>query len=591
MRSLIAKEWRECRALILGFLVLAPAASVALKWLVVGWARTSAEESGAYLLPALFVLFLLGVGSDLMSGDIASGRIRFLAALPVRPAAVWGAKVLFLAGAAVLYLGYATAVEAAILSLAGKDAGGLASLATTKHSWLLMVGAAAGAGTLFFSTLLDRGLAAVLASLVTLGGLALALRAAVKAGIDLSPAGNLPAAAGLVTVAFLAGSFLAFTRGRPHLGSRLRRALLAAAAFLLVLLPPSGVAAARVAAWVSVTPDDADLDLQCIEVSPDGRWALVTATREGAGPLGARADGGLWAVRTADGLVRDLTPFGTGLASVAEAFATGPGRLLLWRVDPAPDGGRVSLDVVVDLERGEVVSTRARTERIHLRRAGPHVLAFETGGTVVRREGRAPLPVPKNQSVFGPANGWAVSLWGHTGKQWVYSVLDVATGDVLPLPGAPLALPSSRDGVAIVSGPLRRVPLAGGAPAAVDVGALRTLCPSPDAAKVLVVSEDRTLLLTPEEAEPRVLPGVVLADPASITWSPDSRQALLADRTRAFVVTLGDDRPAIRPVRLGLPAREPAWFGGDVVLWCDPDGGGLDAGGLDGSLRRLLPSR
>ena len=47
MRSLIRKEWRESRALILGFLVLAPLASLALRGLIIGFEKTSRRANCA----------------------------------------------------------------------------------------------------------------------------------------------------------------------------------------------------------------------------------------------------------------------------------------------------------------------------------------------------------------------------------------------------------------------------------------------------------------------------------------------------------------------------------------------------------------
>ena len=236
MRSLIAKEWRESRALIIGFLILAPVASLLIKWLLVGFRHTTAIDSMQFIIPGAFALFVFALSSDLAAGDISSGRIAFFAALPISPAKVWGAKCLFLAGASLLYLGYVMLTEGMILLLAGKDA---ASLIGPGAEWMLLPLAAvvtAGAATFMFSTLLDRGFAAALAGIGIVAGPGLAVY---SFSDELSQLGiatkeTCLQAAILVTLASLAGSAVAFLAGRVHLRARLRRVVVVGAAFLLV---------------------------------------------------------------------------------------------------------------------------------------------------------------------------------------------------------------------------------------------------------------------------------------------------------------------------------------------------------------------
>ena len=53
LRVLIAKEWRENRWLMLGFLVLTPILSLGLKLGIMGWIETSAEDTMCLILPGM----------------------------------------------------------------------------------------------------------------------------------------------------------------------------------------------------------------------------------------------------------------------------------------------------------------------------------------------------------------------------------------------------------------------------------------------------------------------------------------------------------------------------------------------------------
>ena len=96
MRTLLMKEWREHRALILAFLVLAPLLSLAWKDQIIGWDRATAGDSLRIVIPVLTALFVLAIASDLVAGDASSGRMAFFAAMPARLATHWLARVLFL---------------------------------------------------------------------------------------------------------------------------------------------------------------------------------------------------------------------------------------------------------------------------------------------------------------------------------------------------------------------------------------------------------------------------------------------------------------------------------------------------------------
>jgi len=308
VRSLIAKEWRESRALIIGFLILAPVASLLIKGLLIGFRHTSAVDSMHFIIPEAFALFVFALSSDLAAGDISSGRVAFFAALPMSPAKVWGAKCLFLAGVSLLYLGYVMLTESVILLLAGKDA---ASLIGPGAEWMalpLAAVVAAGAATFMFSTLLDRSFAAALAGfgLVAGPGFVFYTFRDELSQLGIGRMETYLQAAILLTLASLAGSAAAFLAGRIHLGARLRRVIVVGAAFLLVVVPVTAWAGISVHAWIDFDPSDEDVRLSGQSTTPDGRWAIVSAQRSGKGPLGVRWGSEHWAVNLETGQVRDF---------------------------------------------------------------------------------------------------------------------------------------------------------------------------------------------------------------------------------------------------------------------------------------------
>ncbi len=204
-------------------------------------------------MPILMLLFFLGMSADLVAGDVGSGRITFLASLPVRPGAIWAAKVLFLAWAAGAYLAYLFLTEYLILTVAGhaplamfesRAAPGLIALAWTPT---------AGAATLFFSTLVDRGIAAVFAAAAVLPALGLAAWGAGLLAPDVAPAFALHGSA-VLSLGFLGGSYAAFTRGRIHLGYRGRRILLATGTLLILSALGAAGFAARIGPRSSHSP-------------------------------------------------------------------------------------------------------------------------------------------------------------------------------------------------------------------------------------------------------------------------------------------------------------------------------------------------
>ncbi|MEN8150689.1 MAG: hypothetical protein ABFS86_12775, partial [Planctomycetota bacterium] len=169
MIELLRKEWRENASLIVGLAVLGPVILVGLRVLAFASGRTVETAAlGAAVLPLLALVYVLAIGADLFSADIAAGRLAFLVAQPVRLQTIWVARATFLFGTATLYVAWLTFLETYLLALGGIDPTNLFTVGRWNLAVRLVPAAVAAAAVVFWSTLLDRGFAAVIAALATL---------------------------------------------------------------------------------------------------------------------------------------------------------------------------------------------------------------------------------------------------------------------------------------------------------------------------------------------------------------------------------------------------------------------------------------
>jgi len=368
--GLLRKEWRENRALFFGLLVAAPVLSVLVKTLMDGWTGSDALAFTTYGIPAMLGLYFLGMASDLVAADSAAERHVFVAALPVRAGTVWSAKVIFLFGSAAAYLGWLVLSETAILAVTTTGASTPFTSPASRYAVLLWVLPLGGAATLFWSTLIDRGLTAAFAALFTLAGVGVfILLYDVKRFRLVNGTENTMVVAALVlTAGFLAGSFVAYTFGRIHLGCRVRRTVLAVGVLLVIVVPTTADATIRLSRWMRITPGEPGLVTRTLATGPAGDWMFTIVHRDSVGPLGA--DGGaygphaLFAVHRTDGRVRDLTRYGHPLSATREGDV--PGRVRLYRTERVPgDSAQIALVTDYDLEAGEPVTTRPWNHECH----------------------------------------------------------------------------------------------------------------------------------------------------------------------------------------------------------------------------------
>lgn len=618
MIALIRKEWRENRWLFWAFVVLTPLLSLGLKHFLVGWERVRPDQTFTLLLPAMTALYLIAMGADLVAGDVGSGRIAFLAALPVRPAKLWAAKALFLFAGAGLFAGYVLAVETMIHSAAGIDLWAGFTEAQAAETGLLLAGVATlGTAVLYWSTLLDRGLVAVFAAVLTLAVAAGAIwfvflsrfhfRHATPADVLLSPA--------LLAGGLLLGSFLAFAKGRVHLGSRLRRFVLALGVLLVVVVPPGAAAAARLSSWATVSPADENVYLGVSPlVDPTGEWAVVTVYRSGRGPFGASADGrasgpelyGLYAIRLGNGQIRELT----GLGSPRD-FPE-PGRLRLLREQEPDRKGDppVRLETLVDLAIGEVIHTRPYDPA-----PSP---ATESGMRPGFLDGHYRMYRPCGDPIDLPSR-WLPMAWGRIG--FIATAVDGEPiffgnddrGIRLRAPRrSDFYLPSTatRPALALHVGRYRRldsgrgyeqeleireVPLDGtestirlrlrgmGTPKSPDGRRGAILDPARE--EIVVLDADTGFHHLPAPA------GEIRSWMSCGSWSADSERLLIPAGDAWAILHLSSSEPELRPVDLGVAPGRTAWFDGERALLLDDDCRRLWLVRPGAEPRRLLPTR
>ena len=617
MRALIAKEWRENRWLILGFVVVAPLLSIGLKWGIVSWKETDPIHSIKIVIPILTLLYVLAIAADLIASDAASGRIGFLFALPVRPAGVWAAKAMFLLGGAALFIIYLLILEMIILALAGKVVADLFTPYTLRWMFLLVPVAVVGAATMATSALVDRGLAAAILALLFVGGIIWAASLLDGWGVNLKPDGTVfYVIAALVGGGFLLASLTATTLGRIHLGARFRRVALAAAAFFLVILPPTAWAGARVHRWLHIEPDQKDIRIRSIlDVDPAGEWALVVVGRPGNGPAGVKgAPFAEWAVNLEDGTVRDLTELGLTLTGM-DTWSEGPGRAVVYRSQPDPERrASIWLRVVCDLAEGKVVSTRPiapdAPNPMRAVRRGP--LLTETNWdsrakerkTTVHREGREPIEISGDWTMSATARDWGLLVYRRVKNAGMeYGLLMTATGEIRPIAAWPGVLPSAPDGhgwtlktsgtVGRTDCRIDRIPL-DGSPVETIVAGKGKANLTRDGTRALAYIDGRAFWLDADADEPLELPAVRFEDPEPrIHWSADGRIAVASDGESAYRITATAAGPEVEPIPPPPAAAWPElwlrWFDGERWLAKDNDQSRLLLYGMDGSERQLLP--
>jgi hypothetical protein len=278
--ALLRREARDARWHLVAAAAIAAATPFVVRLALDGAdAEVIAEIAARVVVPVLFALFVAATASDLVARDVATRRIDALAVLPVPVARVWAAKATLLGVSSIAFLAWVVGAQWTVLALLGPDG--------ATRAWMpqlvdavpsILGGAALGGASLFFSTLIERGMAAALGAVVVLVA---ALSAIHWADVPATPGGAtsfaLYALPALVAAAFVVASRTAFVRGPIHAGTKVRLVVtgLAAAAAVLV---PAGAALAWTVQSATRLSDDAAAEFAA-EASPDGKWLAVEERR------------------------------------------------------------------------------------------------------------------------------------------------------------------------------------------------------------------------------------------------------------------------------------------------------------------------
>jgi hypothetical protein len=340
--TLLDKEWRDVRTIAAACAVLAGGGL----FLITAQFRSSELPAIAaqHVLPALAALFMATIAADLVAAETQTRRIETSALLPTRLSTLWTSKAAVLAVTTTLFVAWLVLCQmAAFLLMRPEDVVVTFTRRLVEETWQLGAVAAAGAATLFFSTVLDRGMPSLLLGVAVGGAVQWTAKPAMRVLVDgFEPGWGAVGWFALAVAATLAvGAAAAFTKGRIHCGSRLRRAVVGVLALVLCLVPTQAALAAWTRlSWLAIEPGDPLASIYAARLSPDGRRLALTVSKRrenshGWVPRACRA----WIVDLDDGALHDV-----GGLSSAPAGWEKDGRLLVrtWtgggvresRVDP-----------------------------------------------------------------------------------------------------------------------------------------------------------------------------------------------------------------------------------------------------------------
>jgi len=301
--ALMNREARDARWHLVASFAFAVAVPICVHgwWLAGALDAMHAKIGARVLVPIVFGLFVAATASELVARDVATKRIDALAVLPVPIARVWTAKALFLAVASLAFLACLATTELASL---------VAFVGPTVRPWLseelrasvpsLFLAVAFGGASLFFSTLLERGMAAVLASVVALVAIGCAVQwTAPPAAPGAFVYGAAIVAPTALAAAFVFGSRAAFVRGPIHAAGKPRVAFLAFAALVAIAVPSGAALAIGLERTTHLDAGAGDPARRRAFLSPDGKWIAVEDSVED----GARRT---WIVSVADGSCRPV---------------------------------------------------------------------------------------------------------------------------------------------------------------------------------------------------------------------------------------------------------------------------------------------
>lgn len=272
------KEWRDHRAIVIGFLIATP--------VLLGLAGTLLEgptfRGGSmrfFVVAASLLVAALAIGADLVPGEARRGRLEFLRRLPCDLHHAYLGKLAFLLSVYALFPAYGHGVA----WLVGQALGGGAATGRALVDlpvWMVSGSLAIALWAFVVSCWLPRGALAVPAALLVLGLFALPVWLAYVR----YPALDLPAGGWLVVLAAAAPivGWWSFAGGRRFgrgIGASAWRGLLALA---LLFTPAYGRTAVELHDLFHLDPRDDDFAMEAGWLGEGGRYAFLNVTAHGA---------------------------------------------------------------------------------------------------------------------------------------------------------------------------------------------------------------------------------------------------------------------------------------------------------------------
>ena len=393
--NLVRNEWRDVRALTVVCMALVPLALLAVDLGFLDW---RADFAGTWFVPGVLLLYAVVVCSDLVAAEVSTGRARTYACLPVSPAARWWAKIAFVVVAVTAFAAWTFGTTFALYAAFAPEArstGALLDHLRELDRAAVAGGVALAAATLLWSSVLDRGLAAIGAALVTGAVIAGILPLVALREPELLPDHeHVLVALWVLPAVFLLGSYVAFVRGPVHAGTLLRRAVLALGVVGALVLPTGAAWAGALLDRLNVEPGDPGVRVYLGSVSPDRRHALLFAQRSHR-----HAEPRAWVLDLADGRITVLP--GKGYWSAGYSAWSPAGNVYAWN-----GVGAGGLRREFDPATGEIVRTRSYEQ---LLADGSPPYAETSWGTATWRNATTTVRLRDGEEVEVPAR---VSLTG-----------------------------------------------------------------------------------------------------------------------------------------------------------------------------------
>jgi hypothetical protein len=269
------KEWRDHRAIVIGFLIAMPVL-LGLAGALLERRMFQGRGLQLFVVGASLLVGALAIGADLVPGEARRGKLDFLRRLPCDLHHAYLGKLAFLLSVYVLFPAYGHGVAWVV----GRAVGGDATAAVVLPARMVGGGLAVVLWAFVVSCWLPRGALAVPAALLVLGLFALPVVLACLRYPALDPQAGVWL--GVLAVGAPVVGWWSFAGGRRFgrgIGASAWRGLLALA---LLFAPAYGHTAVGLHDLFHLDPRDRDFAMEAGWLGEGGRYAFVNVTAHGA---------------------------------------------------------------------------------------------------------------------------------------------------------------------------------------------------------------------------------------------------------------------------------------------------------------------